>query len=48
MKAYFTKLLIIISIAIITLSEPSDDKISAIPGYPNEFLNRAFGGYLDT
>ena len=30
------------------ISEPTDDKLSQIPGYPSSFQNRAFAGYLHT
>ena len=29
-------------------AEPTDDKLSQIPGYPSSFQNRAFAGYLRT
>ena len=48
MKAYFSKLFLIIAIGRIVWSEPSDDSIIKIPGYPKEFTNRAFAGYLET
>lgn len=48
MKAYLTKLFIIIVLSLVASCEPSDDKISGLPGYPSDFQNRAFGGYLNT
>lgn len=41
----------LIAIALLLLSvtaEPTDDKISKLPGYPPNFNNRAYGGYLET
>lgn len=35
-------------IIVIVQSEPSEDKLSQIPGYPTSFSNRAFAGYLST
>ncbi len=29
-------------------AEPSDDKIALLPGYPADFQNRVFSGYLNT
>jgi serine carboxypeptidase-like clade 1 len=40
--------LLISLITTVTLSEPQDDKLSQIPGYPSTFRNRAFAGYLNT
>lgn len=39
-----TAILLILS----TAGDPTDDKIIQIPGYPKNFNNRAYGGYLDT
>lgn len=29
-------------------TEPADDKIALLPGYPPDFQNRVFAGYLST
>ena len=41
-------LLLLITIMIITNAEPSEDKVSSVPGYPSSFQNRVFAGYLKT
>lgn len=44
---YTATLLVVISMAFVSgIAEPTDDKITSIPGYPSTFTNRAFGGYL--
>ena len=35
-------------LAVIVVAEPTDDRLSQIPGYPSSFQNRAFAGYLNT
>lgn len=41
-------LLIIIILIIAIHSDPTEDKLSQIPGYPSSFANRAYAGYLNT
>ena len=43
-----SNLLLLALIAIHAYSEPSDDRLDKIPGYPPSFSNRAFAGYLNT
>ena len=35
-------------LCVIVGAEPTDDRLSQIPGYPSSFQNRAFAGYLNT
>ena len=48
MRYAITVLIVMSTIAGVAVGEPADDKITSIPGYPQTFTNRAFGGYLQT
>jgi carboxypeptidase C (cathepsin A) len=32
----------------LAVTEPAEDKLSQLPGYPSSFQNRAYAGYLST
>jgi hypothetical protein len=46
MKSMATWSLIAIALLLLVACDPVDDRISRLPGYPPNFNNRAYGGYL--
>lgn len=42
------KLIFVVVFIIIARTEPQEDQLDQIPGYPVDFRNRAFAGYLKT
>lgn len=39
---------LVAALLVVCLSEPADDELAGLPGYPSTFTNRVFAGYLST